>query len=240
MRIWIWIIAFSSFFAVSCKKEEGSTLSSNKIAPEKFYPLKVGSYFSYNVDSIYYDDFTGTSDTFYMQIKEVLADTFRDGSDQLNYRLERFYKYDPGTTSIDFSSISWTLQDVWFVTVSDFGIQRVEENIRKVSLINPVVEDLEWNGNAYNSLSEWEYEYSKVDTAYQSYDSCVYITQLDEENKIDKRYYEQVYARGIGLVRYYYIDVESQDLSNPAVNIVDRIEKGVQYTQELFDYSIAE
>lgn len=225
-----------SIILASCKKED--SVSSQFGIYTDYYPLKIGNYHVYLVDSIFYDDFTSTSDTFQYQIKEMITDTFFDEQQQLNYRLERQYKYKSKNESFD--TIPWQLKNVWFITKTNYSIQRVEENYRYVTITNPIKNGITWDGNAFNAKNKANYTYESFGETLLEKEQSVAVIQQDIENLIEKKYYEQYFAKGIGLTKYYYIDVQSQNISNPSVPIADRIEKGIQYTQILIDFNIEE
>lgn len=227
-----------SLVITSCKKEESNTETTLGVYTD-YYPLKIGSYHIYKVDSIFYNDFTQSSDTFEMQLKELITDTFLDEEQQLNYRIERFYKYKTEIPS-SFDTLPWSLKNVWFVTLTDFSIQRVEENYRYTTLTNPIKNGITWDGNAFNAKDQSTYEYANFGESLFNYNNSVNVIQKDIENLIQKQYFEQYFAKDVGLTKYYYIDVESQNISDPSIPIEDRIEKGVQYSQELIEYFIPE
>ena len=233
------LVGFLVVIAVSCKKETQTPVSNTGIYTN-YYPLKVGSHHSYLVDSIYYNDFTGQTEIYQYQLKESITETFLDESNQINYRMERFYKFKP-TPGASFDTIPWVFKNVWFITLTSVSIQRVEENIRFINLTNPIKDGISWDGNDFNILNKYNYTYQSFGETLSGYENSVKVVQLDSENKVELKYYEQEFAKGVGLTKYHYIDVESNspeaDLSIP---ILDRIEKGVKFTKVLFDYSIPE
>ena len=66
--------------------------------------LELGRYVVYDVDSFFYDDFTGTIDTFIFQIREVIESKFIDLEGDDAFTIHRFKK--EGTSN-------WKLMDVW-------------------------------------------------------------------------------------------------------------------------------
>lgn len=227
-------IILLSFLLLSCKKETSTPLDLGVYTD--YYPLNIGNYHTYLVDSIFYDDFNAKSDTFQYQLKEMITDTFFDEEEQLNYRLERFYKYK--TKNESFDTIPWQLKNVWFITKTGNTIQRVEENYRYVTLTNPIKDGITWDGNAFNTKDKTNYSYEDFGETLAEKPNSVAVIEQDIENLFEKKYYEHYFAKGIGITRYYYIDVQSQDISDPSIPITERIEKGVQYTQTLIDYYI--
>lgn len=207
--------------------------------PSDYQPLKIGTWYIYDVDSITYNDFTSpaTIDSVNFQLKEQITDTFTDQSGKLNFRLERSKRF--YNDSIFFDNLAWELTDIWYITQDGNNIQRVEENNRYISLISPIKDKTIWDGNAYNSMDSWDYTYLKVDEPFDTYGNTVTVNQFFfDDPLIYYELYEEVYAKDIGLVNRIRIDVESQDYSNQNIPVLDRIEKGVQYFQKLSDYYI--
>lgn len=207
--------------------------------PADYQPLEIGAWWIYDVDSITYNDFTDpvTVDTIKFQLKEEITDTFTDQAGDFNYRLERFKKF--YNDSVPYSSLSWKVSDIWFISEKGKNIERVEENNRYVSLQNPVRSATIWNGNAFNFKESWDYNYQKLEKPYGNFANTITVNQLQEDNLvIIYQLYEEVFAKGVGMVNRTRIDVESQDLSDPTIPVLDRVEKGSQYFQKINSYYI--
>lgn len=219
----------------SCKK---NTKNPDVIIPSQYYPLKIGATYTYLVDSIYYNDFTQEIDSFQFQVKEVYKDTFTDLSGKLAYRIERYKRFK--NDSIDFENLAWEGPSIWWVNKVDQNIQRVEENIRTVNLINPIKKDLSWNGNAFNSKGSWNFYYKEIEVPFLIFDNTITVVQREiPTNLIEYQYYEQRFALNVGLIYFEYTNVESQDTDNP-LPVQERAEKGVVYKQVLIEYFIPE
>lgn len=208
-------------------------------SPSEYQPLKIGSWYIYDVDSITYNDFTTpvTIDSFHFQLREMITDTFTDQAGNLNYRLEREKRFK--NDSLPYDSLNWHHADVWYITQKGEVIERVEENNRYVSLMTPVRDAFTWDGNAFNYKESWDFTYQKVGSPFEDYGNTITINQiLEDQFVIIYQLYEEVYAKDIGLVNRIRIDVESQNLIDPSIPVVDRAEKGFQYFQKLTDYYI--
>jgi len=181
----------------SCKKDQSET------APDmglNYFPFNVGHWISYQVDSIYYDDFTSSSDTFHYQEKEVYESIFTDISGHPTMRIERYRK--------DNDSIGWYIKDIWYANKDNFKSEKVEENVRFVKLIFAVEKGKKWNGNAYNTLGEQTYKYLEIDKPNTfnglSFDSTLTILQADEQIMTSTQYQKEVFARNVGLIYKKY------------------------------------
>jgi hypothetical protein len=183
----------------SCKKEEPAEIDLGY----DFFPNEVRSFIVYRVDSIHYGI---NQEEFTFQIKEVLANEFIDGEGKAAMSVERYKRQ----TNAD----PWVLQNVWVQKRTPTAAERVEDNIRYVRLAFPVEDGKSWNGNAYNTLGEWEYEYADVDEPFElginSFSKSLRVNQRNNVNLVDQEIAYEVYARGVGLVQKYFKDVSIQ------------------------------
>ena len=233
----IFWIAIFSLFLVSCSKDSPSSIDFKSVSD--YYPLKLGSWYVYDVDSISYNDFTDpvTIDSITFQVKEELTDTFFDLEGNLSYEITRSKR--AGNDSVSSESLPWKISDVWWVKERNGNIERIEENNRYVTLSSPISEGKSWDGNAYNYMNSWDYIYENVTDTFAQYPNTVTVNQQEEDLVIIYRQYKEVFAKEIGLVSRTRIDVESQDIVNP-VPILQKVEKGFQYFQTLNSYYIPE
>lgn len=212
----------------SCKKDQQTTLDIG----HNYYSDKIGKYIVYNVDSIVMNSFTKKVDTFYFQVKEVIESVFYDNAGRPTMRVERYRKDSSKTTK--YSQLPWILTDAWSANRTKNSIEKVEENVRFTKLIFPVELYRIWNGNAYNSLGEWNYKYTEINKAKtiggRAFDSTLTVIQIDEDKSlIDKKYYKEIYAKNVGLIYKEIIDVHS-DVFN-AQPIMNRVTSGIiKYT----------
>ena len=233
----LFCIVFSSLLLLSCSKDSPSTVDFKSVSD--YYPLKVGTWHVYDVDSISYNDFTDpvTIDSISYQIKEELTDTFFDLEGNLSYEITRSKR--TGNDSVSAESLPWKISDIWWVKEFNGNIERIEENNRYVTLLSPISEGKSWNGNAYNYMNSWDYVYENVTDTFAQYQNTVTVNQREEDLVIIYRKYKEVFAKEVGLVSRTRIDVESQNIFNP-LPVVQKAEKGFQYFQTLNSYYIPE
>ena|ERR1700741_3400364 len=227
----ICLIVFS--LLVSCKKKQ------NEEAPDlgyDYYPAKVGSYIEYDVDSTAYTPLPVDTIVAKFRIKEVIEEEITDNQGRPALKIVRYKKNYSAT--VPYSAMNWTLQDVWTANKTNTTAEVVEENVRFVKLIFPVADAQTWNGNAQNTIGDWQYKYSEMDqpAAYNglSFEKTVFITQKKTLTALSNQYYVEKYARGVGLIYREIIDVKSQN--NIGVPIMNRIEEGVVYKQTVVAY----
>lgn len=190
-------------FLTSCKKDKDlppADLGYN------YYPNNVGHWVSYHVDSVAWNAFDGTVDTFHYQIKEIIESIFTDNQGRPTMRIERYIRQS--------DTNAWVIKNVWYANRTASTAERVEENIRYIKLIFPVNLSAVWNGNAYNSLSEQDYTYTTVYKPYSvgiyTFDSSLTVTQKDQATYIDTDYAIEVYAKHAGLVYKKFIHKVTQ------------------------------
>lgn len=208
MRNLIFIsIAALLFFACSKEKEEVVPLDIG----HNYAGLILGNYVVYDVDSLYYDDFAGTVDTFQFQIREEVAELYMDLENDEAFKINRYRK--------DHDTLSWYLQDVWNAKITSTNYQKVEENIRFVKLIFPVREGSNWNGNAMNNYPEERYNYVTIDQAEiiggNSLAQVLTVSQFEEINLIQQQLFEEKFAVDVGLVYKKSMDLVRDNLSSP-------------------------
>ncbi|MEZ4978297.1 MAG: hypothetical protein R2772_03285 [Chitinophagales bacterium] len=211
-----------------------------------YIPKELDYWQEFEVDSIYYDDLSSPStiDTTHFYIREYYESNFLDASGKENIRVEQYRKQN--------LSDSWSLYQVGSILINSNGFQRYFKDLRFLNLVFPVREGLEWQGHAYIDAFEeasleyldpnrfdWSYEYSEVNIPYNnsnfSFDSCLLVLQIDEENLFEKKYAKEIYARGVGLVEKEVMILETQAPPS-AASFLERAESGFIYKQSLIDY----
>ena len=188
-------------FFYSCKKEKAIV-----DLHYDYFPVKTGTWVIYNVDSIAHNDFTYTVDTFDFQVKEIIESEFADNEGRATQRIERYYRNNADST--------WLLRNVWASNRTEKTAERVEENIRYVKLIFPIVNNAKWNGNIANTLDDVSYEYKGIHTAYSlnsiKFDSCLIVQHENELTPYSDKFGEEVYANHIGNIYRKYTNLVKQ------------------------------
>lgn len=229
----------------SCKKDKDPLPDMGY----NYFPNEEGRYIVYDVDSIYYDDFDNTIDTFKFQLKHKIESIYNDNQGRPTQRIEQYVKM--YNHSIPYSAMNWILRDVWAANASSTSAEQVEENVRFVKLAFPVKETQKWNGNAQNILTAWNYTYNFFDLPRThgniAFDSVLEVNQYNQKTLIEYTYYIERYARNVGMIYKRVIDVESQPSPNLTPSqlqvfygkdIMDRISSGFQYTIVINTYGI--
>lgn len=201
MQKTLWLILIFTIFIFSCSKDKEELVE--PYLGHDYAGLTVGKYVVYDVDSFYYDAFTGLIDSSFFQIKEVVDSKFTDLEGDEAFKIIR-YRKESDTTG-------WALVDVWSSKLTTTNFQKVEENVRYLKLIFPINLNNTWNGNALNSDGEDIYEYTAVDQSEtiggNALSSVLTVSQFEEINLIEEQIFEEKYAKGIGMVYKKSVDI---------------------------------
>jgi hypothetical protein len=186
------LILFFLIFLSSCKQETITPVDLGY----SYFPTDTGHWVIYDIDSTYYNDFTGSAENYHYKIKELIASSYLDNENRLTQRIERYKCTD---------SVNWHLIKVWASNRTSSTAEKVEENVRFVKLVFPIVDEKTWNGNADNTLGEQDYEYKNVFKPYTmngvTFDSTITVIQENDTNNfVYSKYIVEVYAKNIGMI----------------------------------------
>ncbi|MEY2828373.1 MAG: hypothetical protein RIQ33_231 [Bacteroidota bacterium] len=195
-----------------CKKKQV-----NYDSKTEYFPLSVGNWIIYDVDSLVYDAFTSTSYHHNFQLKELVASSFVDATGEAAYILER---YERDSTNHDF-----VFKNKWVQKNSTTKAEKVEDNLRFIKLVFPPLKNEVWKGNAYlqidpndertKFLTDWDYKYTTVDEpatiGATKFDSTLTVLQHDDYIvRLQKSYFKETFAKHVGLVYYQHTFLEQQ------------------------------
>jgi hypothetical protein len=211
--------------------------ASDSLLGLNYYPISQGRYVIYDVDSTVYIDLPLDTFTYKYRVKEKLADSFTDNEGQPAIRLERYIKmFDPNKP---YDSIPWTIKEVWLVNADKRSVQVSERNVRYTKLIFPVQEKAMWNGNARNTIGEWDYTYDYIDKKETLngvlLDKVLQVKQKDLRTQISLEKYFEKYAKNVGLVYREIIDVKNAEVVN-SLPVENRIKTGLIYHQTIVSF----
>jgi hypothetical protein len=211
------ILLIGAMFYNSCQKE---TLPPVDLFYE-YFPLVVGASVVYEIDSIVYDDFTGTIDTFHYYVKELVESEFIDADESPSFRLERFIRYD--------EEQEWAIKNIWKARRQNANALKTEENITYIKLIFPPENNSTWDGNAFNIMPSQNYKYINIHSPHTIdnlvLDSTITVVQKEFETIISEDYQIEVFAKNIGLVYKKYISLEKE--------VDGTIIRGVDYSYKM-------
>lgn len=236
------VIIFNMF---SCTSEIENYTSTND--DNSYFPLKLGASWTYEVDSIIYDQKGTLIDTVNIIMVETITDTFKDGAGQLNYLISRdFFNSGKLVNSIYVSAYK-----------TDKVAVKTENNISFIKMEFPANVNTYWEGNALfdseNTIvyvagepipmfKEWTYSYKDVSKnvtlGSKEYLNCSTIIQTDTDNSIEKRYSEEIYSKNIGLIYKKMVILNTQKIEQSNVPWEKKAEEGFILEVKLLNYSI--
>ena len=220
-KVFLLFIIVSAITFSACKK---STEDFKSASVRDYYPLVIGKYVSYNLDSTIFINF-GTKDTVIKyQVKHVVDALITDNLGRPAYRIIRYIRKT--------SANAWVPDNTFMAVPTDFAMEFIENNMRFLKLKAPIKNGYTWKGNTYidtyslNSdvkyLDDWDYTYDSVDVRLTlgalTIDSTLKVDQRDEiiGNPLDPNSYSEInngtekYAKGIGLIYRNFLHVEYQ------------------------------
>jgi hypothetical protein len=232
LAIIVLLISILVSILISCKKDKEELKVD---LGYDYFPSASGTYVVYEVDSLYYNDFTSTIDTFKFQIKEKITENFTDLSSRNTQRIERFYRKN--------GADEWLIKDVWFANITSNTAEKVEENVRFVKIVFPLKLDNIWNGNRFNNLGEQNYTLSKLNVPYKlgtsNFDSTIFITQMADSNLIEKKIAYEVYAKNVGLIYKKYLSITDKDsVINFTLPLEMRANSGFDLTYKAVSFGV--
>jgi len=205
----------------SCKKETTSLSEMEK--GENFYPMEVGKYVVYDVDSLIWNDLIKATIPSQCQLRYTVSDTFRDDSGDKAYVINVQYR----KTAAD----AYVPKNVLYAVKHNGQLVVTQDNRKFIKLIFPVENGTHWDGNAMIALgdednaeynnSKWDYTYSDFDQSFNTgvklFQHTVTVNEIDDKlNDPDKdttayaykNYAQEVYAYNVGMVyreRIYWV-----------------------------------
>ncbi len=191
-----------------------------------YFPLKVGKYISYNLDSTVYINFGQKDTVIKYQVKDSIDAQISDNLGRPAYRIIRYMRKD--------ASQAWIANNTFMAIPTATTIEFVENNLRFQKLKLPIKDGYSWKGNSFidayslNSttkyLDDWDYTYDSVNTplilAGIQLSSTIKVNQRDEflgqDPKLpstqyaEKNYSVEKYAKNIGLIYKEFLHWEYQ------------------------------
>ncbi|MEM6395309.1 MAG: hypothetical protein AAF741_03110 [Bacteroidota bacterium] len=177
----------------------------------EYYPLAVGSSWTYTVDSIVLVPSPGGTlyDTTRLEARETLLDTLRDQAGQLWYRGLREERAD--------ATQSWSPALTFAVRTDAQGVYRQEDNLEFLRLAFPLDLNRRWDGHvAFDEFrpvavgtelldvyAGWDYRIVEIDEPFTLssgllFEETLLVEQADVDNLIDFRRSFARYAKGVG------------------------------------------
>ncbi len=220
-KLSVLLIVISALFFNACKKST-DVLEINSVS--EYYPLQVGKYVTYSLDSTVFINFGAKDTVIKYQVKHEIDAQITDNLGRPAYRVIRYIRKTAANP--------WMPDNTFAAVSTDFAVEFIENNMRFLKMKAPVRNGFSWKGNSYidtyslNStvkyLDDWDYTYDsvnvKITQGTYTLDSTLKITQRDEiiGNPGDPNSYHELnfgaekYAKGIGMIYRDFLHVEYQ------------------------------
>jgi hypothetical protein len=200
-------------FAIIACRNEGMVLPGVANSKE-YFPLEVGRFIEYQVDSIVLDDAPGGNqkDTVSFQMREEIVSLTVSPSGDTSYYIHRSRRAN--------AMQSWILTDVWAAAFDENSANRIEENLIFRKMTMPLYKGLRWIATAYINPetkvqigTEFLEPYENWESVVKSIDvggsvgmfmfpagNMMEVTQVNSDDELMKRFVHETYVRDIGMV----------------------------------------
>ena len=180
----------------------------------EYYPLQVGKFITYTLDSTVYTSLNTVKTVRSYVIQDWVDAEITDNLGRKAFRIRRKIRSRSDTTV-------WTDNATFLAVPVDKALEFIDNNLRFLRLREPIRNDFTWKGNSFiNTVSDqdlqyldnWEYSYLGTGEPFtvngKTFPETVTVLQRDEviNNPADKTTIfsvnksKEVFAKGIGLV----------------------------------------
>lgn len=187
-----------------------------------YFPMQIGKYITYNLDSTVFINF-GTKDTVIKyQVKHQVDALITDNLGRPAYRIIRYIRKTAANP--------WAPDNTFLAVTNESTAEFIENNMRFIKLKAPIRNGYSWKGNSYidiyglnvRYLEDWDYTYdsvnNKITVGAFTLDSTLKVAERDEVigNPGDPNSYHEInysaekYAKGLGLIYRDFLHVEYQ------------------------------
>lgn len=178
--------------AVGCREEETLILDSGA----EYFPIKKGLYHVYSVNEVRYGPGSDPEELNY-ELMTAVVDSFPSAQDGFTYVIHRSRRMAAGSP--------WEAVDTWSARKDKSEVIVSEGNTAFVKLRFPVRADFRWDGNAFNSLGEDEYEFKDIRQPMvldgMTFEKTMTVEQeLNDDLIVFRDERKEMYALDVGLV----------------------------------------
>lgn len=223
MKKYSFLVLLLITLLTACKKENEILIP---VSLTEYFPLQVGKYISYNLDSTVYINFGQKDTVIKYQVKDSIENQITDNLGRPAYRIVRYIRKN--------AAQPWVASNTFMAVPTATTIEFVENNLRFQKLKWPLREGESWKGNTFidtyslNSatkyLDDWDYTYADVNAPLTlgsfQFTNTLTVDQrnefLGQDPKLpgtqyaEKNYSVEIYAKNIGLVYKEFLHWEFQ------------------------------
>ena len=191
-----------------------------------YLQLQPGKYITYRLDSLEYTNFGTVATTTSYQAMDIVDTLITDNLGRPSWRVIRYLSDTTGTAP-------WVNNETYMITATRQDVEVVENNLRFIKLVLPIVNGYSWNGNSYidvtsdtfnvlTYLQGWSYTYDSLGSTFNTLGgpvpNTVTVNQRDETigdpsdstTYSERNYSEEIYGKGIGLIYKNFLHREFQ------------------------------
>jgi hypothetical protein len=225
VKKWMGVSLLCSAALWGCKDE--TEPATDVAMGREYYPVQVGKFIEYNVDSFFLNDFDCSTTPAHYQVRDEVTDTFTDNSGQPGFIVTRSKRGD--------STQLWGQDKAYYVTPLTTRMESSEDNLRFIKVTFPVKNNYTWKGNVYINTNteeyqfyaDWRYKYQQVgqpyNTGFKEFTNTASVLGIDHSDLDTTEiapynsytYFAEVYAKDVGLVSreftYWRIDTALSD-----------------------------
>ncbi|WKZ67782.1 MAG: hypothetical protein QY325_07585 [Flavobacteriales bacterium] len=195
------IALFLALLATGCGKEEASPVDLGF----DYFPRKVGSWIEYQVDSTWQDEAAGVTGSVSYRLREKVVEAYTDPAGRPAWRIHRVVRDGSG---------EWVVRDVWTSTMNAVAAEVAEENLRRLKLSFPVRDGRRWDINSLNAAEGLEVAFRNVGLPWTGdslgFPQTVLVRNTVPANVVERRDFEERYAKGVGLVQKIWHESTTQ------------------------------
>ena len=202
----------------SCKKSSDVNFQSAQLTD--YLNLAPGKFVTYRLDSLEFVNFGTQRTTVSYQAMDVIDTLITDNLGRPTWRVNRFLSDTTGTAP-------WVFNETYMITPTRNDVELVENNLRFIKLVLPVLDGFNWQGDSYidtdkdtvitndpdlSYFADWNYVYDSVGMPYTTLGGVVNNSVIvNETNQYygdstnpatvsGVTYSQEVYGKGIGLI----------------------------------------
>ncbi len=214
-------VCFTTMY--SCRKTSSGTGDKTL----NYFPIQLGKYVTYNVDSVTFDTTNCTQFESRSQLKYAITDTFRDSKNRLSYMMNVYSRPNDGAEWRASNTILLTPTIVPPLTTTPPPntptdcILWTQGGAQFIKMEFPIVEGNTWKGNQFVPVADadyafynnWNYTYQNLyqsfNTGYMNFDNTVTVLEnnetvynpaLDTTQYAYRTYSKAVYGYNVGMV----------------------------------------
>ncbi len=187
-----------------------------------YYPLALDDYSTFAIEELQHNPFMEETDTLHYWRRETVADTIRDNTGEIVYKIEIEQSNDSGKTWM-FIATGFTHRDV-------YSAQRMLNDVRTIVLSFPLRDRKSWDINERNIQKKKTARYFDIDQTYTlagvEYTNTLRVDLGNDVDLFFQEIEEEIYSRGKGLIWRRKLSVETQP---------GKYKEGNEFTQTIID-----